>query len=135
MKNIQTIEERLLEQALTDLAKKIHEAVNPIAAAFAPYVGFNVEKNRDFTGDKFNESLAKLLAQAVCLRLGYYAGYTTKMEATSPDAVCGLLWRDLPPEVLTAIRSVAAEAFLKKIEEVRAIAESTSEAVDNMQRS
>lgn len=133
-KQIADIEDRLYQQELAALAKVLDGAVNAFRVAFAPYMGYRVENDEEFhrQAAAFNTALSGAFGTAVALRMRYYGGYSSTLKGCSFSE---LLDAKLPDEVKKAIRSIAAEAFLKKVEEVQAIAESTSEAVDNMQRS
>lgn len=130
-KQITDIEDSLYRQELATLAKVLDAAVNAFRVAFAPYVGYNVMNDGVFHAQAtaFNTALAQAFGTAVALRMTYYAGYSTALRGCS---FAGLLDSHLPDEVKKAIRSVASEAFLKKVEDIQAIAETAQNTAENI---
>jgi hypothetical protein len=136
-KSIANIEERLTAKAVAELAKALTEATEGYAKAFSRYMGFNVqgEKGFDIRAKVFNAAFGKIVADTVTLRLGYYAGYLTRLDTTCAVNLETFLTNQLPKEVIDAIRGVACADFLAKVEEIGEIATGASEAIDNIHRS
>lgn len=123
------IEEKLTSDAITALAKALTEATAGYAKAFVPYLGHATENNREFEirVKAFNEAFAKIVAETVSLRLAYACGYSPRLDADGPERVAAVLRKELPPDIIAAIRSVACEAFLAKVDEIGSIAEGAAQ--------
>lgn len=136
-KSIAGIEERLTAKAVSELAKALTKATEGYAKAFAPYMGFNVADDKSFhaRAKAFNEAFGKIVADTVVMHLGYYGGYSTRMNVSPAVHLEKFLNDSLPKEVMDAIRGVACADFLAKVEEIGDIATGAAEAVEHIERS
>ena len=132
-KKLESLEKRLYEAELENLAAALNKAADEFAKAFEPYVGYAVGnvREQDAQMTEYTNQLGGAFAHAIALRFVYNAGHVMSIQRVDFRAIID---KYLPSEVKAAITTYAVAAFVAKVESSVTIASENAEILASIER-